>query len=40
VFSKEQSHWGCKGYNCVDYSLISLEFVKLVFEVYLSESGA
>jgi hypothetical protein len=37
VFSKERNHWGCSGWSCVEYSLISSEFARLAFEAYTSE---
>jgi FkbM family methyltransferase len=39
VFSKERNHWGCDGWRCVEYSLISFDFAQLAFEAYLTGSG-
>ena len=31
IFHKERNHWGCSGYKCVEYSLISYEMASSVF---------
>jgi hypothetical protein len=28
VFHKERNHWGCSGYNCVEYSFVSESFLR------------
>lgn len=28
IFQKERNHWGCAGYKCVEYSLISESFLR------------
>lgn len=32
IFHKERNHWGCQGYKCVEFSLISEQRAKEVFE--------
>ena len=32
IFHKERNHWGCDGYKCVEFSLISKAAAKRVFE--------
>ena len=32
VFHKERNQWGCDGYRCVEYSLISLEYSRSVLK--------
>ena len=31
IFHKERNHWGCNGYSCVEYSLVSFEVANHVF---------
>lgn len=31
VFHKERNHWGCNGYKCVEYALISMGHARKVF---------
>lgn len=33
IFHKERNHWGCNGYHCVEYSLISLRKARNVLEL-------
>lgn len=37
IFHKERNHWGCLGYLCVEYSLISSAYAKQVLKSFLSE---
>lgn len=30
VFHKERNHWGCDGYRCVEFSLISLDYAQSI----------
>jgi hypothetical protein len=30
ITHKERNHWGCKGYRCVEYSLVSESFLRFV----------
>ena len=30
ITHKERNHWGCKGYRCVEYSLVSESFLRYV----------
>ena len=32
IFHKERNHWGCDGYGCIEYSLISKQAARRVFE--------
>mmetsp|Transcript_10620 Transcript_10620/g.48792 ORF Transcript_10620/g.48792 Transcript_10620/m.48792 type:complete len:316 (-) Transcript_10620:283-1230(-) len=32
IFHKERNQWGCQGYNCVEYSLISADLAKKVVQ--------
>jgi len=36
IFHKERNSWGCDGYRCVEYSLITLSYAKRVLQKYLS----
>ena len=38
VFHKERNHWGCDGYRCVEFSLMSLQYAKNVLQDFLSGS--
>lgn len=35
IFHKERNHWGCLGYLCVEYSLLSSEYAKQVLDSFL-----
>ena len=28
VFHKERNHWGCGGYRCLEYALVSESFIR------------
>ena len=28
IFHKERNHWGCDGYTCVEYALVSEDFLR------------
>jgi hypothetical protein len=30
ITHKERNHWGCKGYGCVEYALVSNEYLRRV----------
>ena len=36
IFHKERNHWGCDGYLCVEYSLISLSYAEKVLHTFLT----
>jgi len=36
IFHKERNQWGCLGYLCVEYSLISSEYAKQVLKSFIS----
>ena len=38
IFHKERNHWGCEGYLCVEYSLVSSSYARRVIHKYLSDS--
>ena len=38
IFHKERNHWGCKGYTCVEYSLISRPYAKRVLKNFLQST--
>jgi hypothetical protein len=38
IFHKERNHWGCEGYLCVEYSLVSSSYARRVLHKYLSAS--
>lgn len=35
VFHKERNHWGCDGYRCVEFSLMSLAYAKRVLGTFV-----
>jgi len=35
VFHKERNHWGCDGYLCVEFSLMSLEYAKRALALFV-----
>eukprot|EP00578_Thalassiosira_sp_NH16_P023566 CAMPEP_0181103446 /NCGR_PEP_ID=MMETSP1071-20121207/14870_1 /TAXON_ID=35127 /ORGANISM="Thalassiosira sp., Strain NH16" /LENGTH=593 /DNA_ID=CAMNT_0023186521 /DNA_START=111 /DNA_END=1892 /DNA_ORIENTATION=+ len=39
IFHKERNHWGCYGYNCVEYAFASEEFLREANEALLCPSG-
>ena len=36
IFHKERNHWGCDGYLCVEYSLISSSYAEKVLHTFLT----
>jgi len=36
IFHKERNHWGCKGYLCVEYSLIGSTYAQKVLHTFLA----
>ena len=36
IFHKERNHWGCDGYRCVEYSLISSSYAQKVLHTFLN----
>ena len=36
IFHKERNHWGCNGYSCVEYSLISSSYAQKVLHNFLT----
>jgi len=36
IFHKERNHWGCNGYSCVEYSLISSSYAQKVLHTFLA----
>jgi len=36
IFHKERNHWGCDGYRCVEYSLITSSYAQKVLRTFLT----
>ena len=36
VFHKERNNWGCDGYRCVEFSLMTIEYARSVLQNYVS----
>ena len=36
IFHKERNHWGCGGYRCVEYSLMTSDYAKSVLRAFLN----
>ena len=36
IFHKERNHWGCAGYKCVEFSLISSSYAQRVLQTFLT----
>ena len=36
IFHKERNHWGCDGYRCVEYSLMTSDYAKSVLRAFLN----
>jgi len=39
IFHKERNHWGCQGYKCVEYSLMTSDYAKSVLRAFLERGS-
>ena len=40
IFHKERNHWGCDGYRCVEYSLMTSDYAKKVLRAFFNMKEA